>query len=644
MRIQNNCAMLLSILLVACFSFVSIGIIFAESPNSFEFQAVCSGPVNGLWNYSAKEHGTCTCPDSIPLPSFDPGYAIDVCQNGNNLSATIPSPIPELKTQFKGSASGQQVNFSIITKYTLNSGGSKLTENLTNTHKGSAQGNAISGSVSSNWKFNFSGGGTSFSCSCNLNGTFNVQINGSGNPPPPPPPPNGGGDPSTQDVSQTSGIANQAVETTSVQWTDINNDNKIDLSMIGNNISALFKNIGADKFSQVNSPNTSQALIGAAWADFDNDGDADVVLFDTLGQVIFLENAKGSFNVSQLSSSKTGITKGGMWLDFNNDGKVDAYLIKDGAPNQLYKNQGGGHFEEVAAAAHADVTGPGRSAVAADFNGDGFADIYVVNFHAKNKLLINNGNGTFRETSGAPFVGASVQAIVGDYNNDKKFDILVVNSAGASAIFKNTGNDAAGNPKFVKANVGINGPTHGAAAAFADFNNDGFLDLVLVQSSGGNILFRNKGDGTFGSVGTVNLNNPQDPTSITTGDFNNDGLVDIMIGDGTSSQTNGDSLFKNNSNKNHWVEVALQGTKSNRSAITAIVDVNNGGKFQARIVSGGNGQNQDSLVLHFGLGANTKIDEMEIFWPGGVPQRCTNIKVDRIVKIKEGSPSSAGCQ
>ena len=107
--------------------------------------------------------------------------------------------------------------------------------------------------------------------------------------------------------------------------------------------------------------------------------------------------------------------------------------------------------------------------------------------------------------SGAPFVGASVQAIVGDYNNDQKLDILVVNNGGPSALFKNTGNDGSGNPKFVKVNVGISGATHGSAAAFADFNNDGFLDLVLVQSVGGNILFRNNGNGTFSSVGTVNL-------------------------------------------------------------------------------------------------------------------------------------------
>ncbi|MCI0443135.1 CRTAC1 family protein [bacterium] len=627
-------------LIVVCFLwFISIGIIFAQSPPSFQFQAACSGPANGSWNYSAKEKGSCTCPDSFPLPSFDPGYFIDVCQNGNSLSGS--TSVAGFSTKLKGTVSGQQVNFTITSTFSDNSSGLKINETLTDTAKGPLQGDTISGNVSSNWKFTASGQGVNITCNCKLNGTFKVNVNGGGPGPGPGP---GDNDPNAEDVSQISGIVNQVVETTGVQWTDINKDGKLDLFMVGQNVSALFKNDGSGHFSQITSQILSIALLGAVWADFDNDGDLDVVIFNTLGEAVFITNTNGNFIVTSKASLNTGPTLGGIWLDFNNDGKVDVYVIKDGAPNQLFKNQGKGIFVDVATAAHVNVSGPARSAVAADFNGDGFADLYIVNFRAKNKLLINNGNGTFRAASGAPFVGASVQAIVGDYNNDQRFDILVVNNGGPSALFKNTGNDGSGNPKFVKVNAGISGATHGSAASFADFNNDGLLDLVLVQSVGGNILFRNKGDGTFSSVGTVNLNNPRNPTSLTTGDFNNDGLVDIMIGDGDDTQTNGDTLYKNNSNKNHWLEIALQGTTSNRSAITAVAFVRKGGSFQGRIVSGGNGQNQDSLVLHFGLGANTNVDEIEILWPGGVPQRCLNIKADRIIRVTEGSPSSLGCQ
>lgn len=641
---ESSSVPLRSILLVAFLWFLSIGIIFAQSPTRFQVQATCSGPVNGSWNYSAKESGSCTCPTSIPLPSFDPAYQINVCQNGNNLSGAIQGLL-----QLRGTVSGQQVNFTLVTKQSLNTNGIKINNNLTDTNRGTLQGNTVSGSVSSNWGFNASGQGLNISCGCKLNGTFKVQLNGGG----------GGGDddddddddePSVVDVSQVSGLADQIIETIGVQWTDINKDGKLDLFMVGNNLSALFKNTSNGHFSQIVSNLLSVALLGAAWADFDNDGDFDVVIFNTLNQVIFLRNTNGVFTVTSTHSNlspgglSAGTIQGGIWLDFNRDGKIDVYIIKDGAPNQLFKNLGNGQFEDVAAAAQVNVSGPARSAVGADFNGDGFADLYIVNFRAKNNLLINNGNGTFRATSGAPFVGASVQAIVGDYNNDKRLDILVVNNGGPSALFKNNGNDASGNPKFVKVNVGISRATHGRAAAFGDFNNDGFLDLVLVQSAGGSIMFRNQGNATFSPVGTVNLNNPKNPTSITTGDFDKDGLVDIMIGDGDNTQTNGDSLFKNNSDKNHWLEITLQGTTSNRSAITAIVQIRTGNTFQERIVSGGNGQNQDSLVIHFGLGANTKVDEMDIFWPGGVPQRCLNVNTNRKVLVTEGSPSNLGCQ
>lgn len=649
---ESSITPLRSTLFVSFFWLLSIGIVFAKSPNQITFQATCSGPANGSWIYSAKEHGSCTCPQSLPLPSFAPTYLINVCQNGNSLSGSTQAP--NTSQQLRGSVSGQQVNFTAVTKFTINSQGTKVQDTLNDTSRGTLHGNTISGTVSSDWHINVTGGGENISCGCNLSGTFNVQLNGGGGGG------GGGNETKTVDVSQSSGIAKQTVETTGVQWTDINKDGKLDLFMAGKNGNALFKNVGAGHFTPVDGRShatqvgdggiSSLLSYGAAWADFDNDGDQDLMLCSTTLRVIFLQNTNGNFVVTpsptSLSPAGTNFntTLAGIWLDFNNDGKVDAVVVKDGAPNQLFKNLGGGHFQDVAAAAHVNVTGPGRGAVSADFNGDGLADLYIVNFRAPNKMFINNGNGTFRATSAAPFSGASVQAIVGDYNNDKRFDILVVNNEGPSVLFKNIGNDASGNPKFAKANVGISGATHGRGAAFGDFNNDGLLDLVLIQSEGGNILFLNNGNSTFSSLPSVSLNNPHFPTALITGDFDNDGLIDIMIGDGSNTQTGGDSLYKNASSKNHWLEISLQGTTSNRSAINAVIVIRNGDTFQSQQVSGGNGSSQDSLVMHFGLGTNTKVDEMDILWPSGVLQRCLNVNANRKIQVTEGNPSGLGCQ
>jgi hypothetical protein len=237
MRIQNsNVAVpLRSIVLVAFFIIISIT--FAQSETNFQFQIACSGPANGAWDYSAKENGSCTCPDSIPLPAFDFGYPIDVCQNGNGLTGSFSAQ--GLSTKLKGSVSGQQVNFTLTSKFTMNSNGIKINETLTDTNRGTLNGNSISGSVSSNWKFNVSGQGVNVSCGCNLNGTFKVQLSGGGPGPGPDP---GDDNPVTEDVTGISGLIDQVVETVGVQWTDINKDGKQDLFMVGDNVSSIFKN------------------------------------------------------------------------------------------------------------------------------------------------------------------------------------------------------------------------------------------------------------------------------------------------------------------------------------------------------------------------------------------------------------------
>lgn len=457
----------------------------------------------------------------------------------------------------------------------------------------------------------------------------------------------GGGTPTAKDVSQSSGIAKQDVETTGVQWVDFNKDHKIDLFLAGKNGNALFKNLGNGKFAAPTKIGSAanQSSNGAAWADFDNDGDPDVAIFNSTGEPTFLKNNNGAFVATaplRPASISAGVTQGGIWFDYNRDGKVDAYIVKDGGPNELYENRGSGQFSEIGAAAHINLNSHGRSAVSGDFNGDRLPDLYIVNSHAPNKLYINNGNGTFRSAPGGGFNGACVQAIAGDYNNDKRVDLFVVNNAGASILYKNAGTNSSGNPSFVRVGAGI-AATHGRSAAFVDYNNDGFQDLVLVQSQGGNFLYQNNGHGGFTNAGTVNLNNPHNPTGLTIGDFNKDGLEDIMIGDGTNSQTNGDSLYQNGSAKNHWLAVALQATTSNKSAIGAYVQTKVGLTYTLQQVSGGSGQNQDSLALNFGLGSSKIVDELDIFWPSGNTQICFNVSADRSVTITENNPSNLGC-
>lgn len=445
-------------------------------------------------------------------------------------------------------------------------------------------------------------------------------------------------------ASQTSGISNQNVRTTGIQWIDYNKDRKLDLFMVGSNGTALFKNVGGGKFVNVTVAakigNNGRDARGASWADIDNDGDVDVFIANRVGNPTLLLNNHGVFSdisnklMSAMSQTAVGTTQAGIWVDINNDKDIDLLIIKDGAPNQLFKKKGL-DFTNIATSAGIADTSSGRSAMAFDANADGFQDLYVVNFNHQNKLYLNRGNETFQDvtgTSGVGFVGGSVQAAVADYDRDKKLDLFVVNNNGASLLYRNLG-------KMKFKNVtpsALKSPQRGIAAAFADFDGDGNQDLVLAQSVGGATLFQNTGHGQFTVVAGIDLSNPDNPTGITVGDFNNDGRPDIAIGDGDDSQDHGDSLYQNSGGGgNNYLALTLIGTASNKAAIGARVIVQTGLTFQAKEVTSGNGQSEESLALNFGLGVAGLVDTLQIFWPNKKVQTVFGLKVNTHLKITE---------
>jgi len=450
-----------------------------------------------------------------------------------------------------------------------------------------------------------------------------------------------------QDVSQTSGIANQNVQTSGVQWIDYNKDKKLDLYLVGHNGNVLFKNIGKGKFvdvtTQTKTGNNGKDASGASWADIDNDGDHDVFIANANGPATLLENRKGVFvdisnKISSLSAASPSapLRLGGLWLDINNDKNIDLFQVFEGGPNLLAKNTGSKSFVNITTSAGVLYSGNGRSAVSADFNNDGYQDIYLVNFHESNRLYINNKNETFTEmgaSAGVNFSGGSVQAIVSDYDNDDDFDIFVVNNEGPSILYQNLGN-----LKFkIATSPSIKRQTRGIAAAFHDFDGDQDEDLILAQTSGKkNLLFLNT-KGKFKVKKGLDLSNPDNPTGIAIGDFNQDGYPDIAIGDGDDSQQNGDSLYQNTGGGgNHYLVVALKGKQSQRNGIGATAVVQTGfSEFQKKTVAAGNGQNQGSFDLDFGLGPNLKVDFLRIFWPSGIQQTLQDVDADRRIVVVE---------
>lgn len=444
------------------------------------------------------------------------------------------------------------------------------------------------------------------------------------------------------DITDKSHIGNNTNDTTGVQWVDYNGDGKEDLFLTGHNGNFLFKNLGGNQFANV----TNQAKLGnggrdcrgASWADVDNDGDLDVFLANFSGPATIMKNNKGVFadqgaGLGLFSADNTSSSQGGIWLDFNNDGRIDLLVVKDGKPNQLFKQTGLFRFTDVASSAGIAINTAGRSAVAADFNNDGYQDIYIANANHPNKLYINRKNETFADmtqSAGVGFTGASESVAATDYDGDGDLDLFVANSDGTSVLYRNTGN-----LKFQNATAaaGLNGPKNATAATFTDFDNDGDQDLLIVQAPGENVLYRNIGKGKF-VKSNVDVSRTTSPSSTSTGDSNNNGTPDVVVGGGGGSD---DSAYDNSGgNGSNWLTVVLQGTVSNRAAIGAKVILRAGVLIQAKLVSSGNGQSQDSLPLEFGLGSLSSAS-LIIAWPSGRIQTLENVAVNQKLKVTEPS-------
>ncbi len=385
---------------------------------------------------------------------------------------------------------------------------------------------------------------------------------------------------------------------------------------------------------------------GAIFGDVDNDGDVD--LYVTNGHVanrLYENQGDGTFRdvTARAGVGNTASSFGAAWADFDNDGDLDLYVANfDGgrdadyapAPNALYLNQGDGTFTNVAKMLEVEGTAHHLGIVCSDFDNDGDTDIYIaVGFGEANLLyentLVPEGELGFREVAKAAGVqdkGRSGSGIAsGDIDNDGDLDIYLTNDdTQPSRLYLNRGD---GTFTDVARLVGVAYLKDGRGVSFADFDNDGYLDIVMRG-----ILYLNRlgrdGRLNFEEVAIADGGNPS------CGDYDNDGDVDIYFSRGGSASEN--LLYRNNGSTNHWLVVRLEGTPSNRSAVGAKVRLQAQGSFQMREVTGGGGYlTQDSLALEFGLGAAPVVEQLQIEWPGGARQTLRDLLPNQILTVIE---------
>jgi hypothetical protein len=464
----------------------------------------------------------------------------------------------------------------------------------------------------------------------------------------------------------------------------------------------LYRNNGDGTFTDV----TEQAGVkgvgysmGVAAGDYDNDGFVDLYITGVNRNQLLHNNGDGTFTDVTDKAGVGGTIAGygkpwavaAGWFDSTNSGRLDLIVINyldydianaklcsigsartycapgnfKGTPNILYRNNGDGTFTDVLASSHiGQYVGKGMGLAFADYDNDGFTDIFVSNDTSPNFLLHNNGDGTFKDvaleqgvayTSNGSFV-AGMGAEFRDLNNDGLPDIFHTAMFGDTfPLYKNTGTQF----DDVTDVSGVTAFSHRMTAwgtgAF-DFDNDGQKDLF---TAGGAILdtemevlhrptlqpdglLRNNGNFNFTDVSATAGDaflSPRLHRGAAFGSFNNDGKIDIVV---STINDRPQLLMNRTTNGNHWIILKLMGTKDNRDGLGTKVKITTaeGVQYNHATTAVGYSSSSDKRV-HFGLGKAAMIDKIELSWPTGVKQVLTHVKADQVLTVVESEPGAA---
>jgi enediyne biosynthesis protein E4 len=433
--------------------------------------------------------------------------------------------------------------------------------------------------------------------------------------------------------------------------------------------------------------------------DYDNDGWIDLAVTNFGENVLYRNRGDGTFeNVTRRAGLPTGGTRWGSgctFIDYDRDGRADLFIanylrfdlaaapevgkgpncVWKGVPvncgprglptdtNLLFHNNGDGTFTDVSERSGvAKVTGRySMTAAATDFDGDGWLDIYVACDSTASILYHNNHDGTFTDSaveSGVAYSENGTQQAgmglaVGDYNGDGLLDILKTHFADdVPALYRNGGKGIFEDVAMASG-VGILNRYVEWGAGMPDFDNDGRADLIYVSGNvypeveavlkqyphrGPRVVFRNLDGVRFEDVTALSgsgATTPHSSRGAAFGDFDNDGDQDVLI----FNMNEPPSLLRNDyRGENQWISVKLEGTKSDRAALGAIVRVTASGRTQARAaLSQTSYYSHDDLRLHFGLGAAASVETIEVTWPSGRIDSVRDVSANRFVTIKEGA-------
>lgn len=450
-------------------------------------------------------------------------------------------------------------------------------------------------------------------------------------------------------------------------------------------LNRLYRNDGGMKFTDVTGAaglGGAGYSMGAAVADYDNDGHPDLFVAGVYRNILYRNRGNGTFEdvtaKAGIRSDKWSVAAG--WFDYDNDGRLDLFVVNyakwttafdrfcgdpakgiriychpkyfEGLPNTLYRNRPDGVFEDVTQKSGISRhIGRGMSVAFADYDSDGFTDVFVTNDNLPNFLFRNTGKGTFEETALLAGVAlldhgravASMGADFRDYDDDGLPDISVTALFRETfPLFRNAGKGSFRDATYSSKMGALSAPYSGWSNGLFDFNNDGRKDLFTANSHVNdtvekfeptqyrqrNAVFENAGRGVFRAV-DAGFDQMRAHRGSAFADFNGDGKIDVAV----SALGEPAELWENTGGAgNHWLVVRLRGTKSNRDGIGATVRIGE----QWNIMTSAVGYASSSHVgVHFGLGSVSVVKELVVRWPSGTVQTLRDVAVDRVVEITE---------
>ncbi len=452
-------------------------------------------------------------------------------------------------------------------------------------------------------------------------------------------------------------------------WGDFDDDGYLDLFVTNGNDSNnmaqnnyLYYNKGDGSFTKIRTgdivtePNQSR---GSTWGDYNNDGYLDLFVTNFPNESYLFQKQSGNLDFTKrVIFPDVGDFNSPSWADYDNDGDLDLFVSNFAGENLLFRNEGGTNpqFTKMSAGTVGSIVMGNNSTNMgswADYNGDGYLDLYEANSSSATSVLHRNVgplNYSFQTApeAGPPFTiqGSSRSGSWGDYDNDGDLDLFVANgprgSRESSFLYKNNGDGT-----FASGIIVFQGDiASSGGSCWGDYDNDGDLDLFVANNLGdNNFLYRNDGPPfyTFTKMDSTEVgkivSDGGNSVSSAWADYDKNGFLDLFV---TNTEGQKNFLYKNNGNSNHWINIKCVGTVSNKSAIGAKVStkatINGKPTWQLQQISAQTAYfSQNSLNVEFGFGDATIIDSIKVEWPSGIKQTLTSVAVDRFLTITESA-------